>query len=236
MNEGDEGKGAVGPRAPSLTLWQALRFFARQQSPKLMATLLVMVGVLRGLLGNFSWVDIAIALGLTALHPLSEWMIHVYLLHLRPRKWGRWILDTRAGLDHRKHHESPHEVRWWFMPRSTALVGFVVISSVARVCAPTKALAVTVMLTVLVLALVYEWTHYLCHSTYRGRSRWFKRCQRLHRLHHFKNEHYWFGVTMHAGDRMLGTIPDPRHTPTSETCRLIAGLSSIAESAPNSAE
>ena len=30
---------------------------------------------------------------------------------------------------------------------------------------------------------------------------------RNHRLHHCKNEHYWFGVTMLSGDRLLGTAP-----------------------------
>jgi hypothetical protein len=44
---------------------------------------------------------------------------------------------------------------------------------------------------------------------------------RYHRLHHFKNEHYWQGVTMHLGDRVLGTLPDHTKVPTSPTCRTL---------------
>jgi len=43
---------------------------------------------------------------------------------------------------------------------------------------------------------------------------------RNHRLHHYKNEHYWFTVTT-AGtaDRVLGTGPDPERVATSPTVR-----------------
>ena len=46
---------------------------------------------------------------------------------------------------------------------------------------------------------------------------------RNHRLHHFKNEHYWMGVTMHLGDRVLGTLASPKEVPTSPTCRDLLG-------------
>ena len=48
------------------------------------------------------------------------------------------------------------------------------------------------------------------HSDYRPRSRWYRSVWRNHRLHHYKNEHYWFTVTT-AGtaDRLFGTYPDP---------------------------
>ncbi len=44
--------------------------------------------------------------------------------------------------------------------------------------------------------------------------------RRHHRLHHYKNEHYWFTVTT-AGtaDRLLGTYPDAATVETSPTVR-----------------
>jgi hypothetical protein len=66
----------------------------------------------------------------------------------------------------------------------------------------------------------YEWTHYLLHSDYRPRSRWYRSVWRNHRLHHYKNEHYWFTVTTAAtADRLFGTYPDPATVPTSPTVR-----------------
>lgn len=213
----------LDPRAPGLTLGQAFRVFRQQRSARRIAALLGLLVVLRGVMGSFGWWDLGVAAGLVALHPFSEWIIHVFILHLRPRRLGRVVLDTRAGHDHRLHHAAPHDPRYWFIPLSSALVGFVVISVLARVLAPTSELAVTAMITAGVLGLVYEWTHYLCHTSYRARGRWMQRRQRLHRLHHFKNETYWFGVTMHAADWLLGTFPDPRRVPTSETCHSLLG-------------
>ena len=74
----------------------------------------------------------------------------------------------------------------------------------------------------LCLVLVYEWTHFLIHSPYRPQSTVYRYIWRAHRLHHFKNENYWFGVTVHLADHVLGTFPDKSEVPTSPTCRNMA--------------
>ena len=67
----------------------------------------------------------------------------------------------------------------------------------------------------------YEWTHFLIHSSYRPRHRVYRSMWRAHRLHHFRNENYWFGVTMHLGDRVLGTFPARDEVPVSQTSRTL---------------
>ena len=42
-----------------------------------------------------------------------------------------------------------------------------------------------------------------------------------HRLHHYKNEHYWFGVTSTVGDHLLRTAPDQTEVPKSSTARTL---------------
>ena len=81
---------------------------------------------------------------------------------------------------------------------------------------PTTTSMLTLLVSVYGIKLGYEWTHYLVHSDYRPRSRWFRSVWRNHRLHHYKNEHYWFTVTT-AGtaDRLFGTYPDPASVKTS---------------------
>ena len=44
---------------------------------------------------------------------------------------------------------------------------------------------------------------------------------RNHRLHHFKNEHYWFGVTMLGADRLLRTAPQAEDVERSPTARTL---------------
>ena len=48
---------------------------------------------------------------------------------------------------------------------------------------------------------------------------------RNHRLHHYKNEHYWFTVTSSGtADRLFGTYPDAGEVTTSKTVRDLHAL------------
>src|SRR6202043_1216181 len=67
----------------------------------------------------------------------------------------------------------------------------------------------------------YEWSHFLIHTPYVPKSRWYRTIWRNHRLHHFKNEDYWMGVSSNLGDRVLGTNPDQRAVPKSQTARTL---------------
>jgi sterol desaturase/sphingolipid hydroxylase (fatty acid hydroxylase superfamily) len=77
------------------------------------------------------------------------------------------------------------------------------------------------MMVSCVLVGTYEWCHFLIHTPYRPRSRYYRNIWRSHRLHHFKNEHFWFGVSSDAADRVLGTSPEQSGVPKSETVRTL---------------
>jgi sterol desaturase/sphingolipid hydroxylase (fatty acid hydroxylase superfamily) len=81
--------------------------------------------------------------------------------------------------------------------------------------------AATGLLTSYMILGAYEWTHYLIHSPHRPRSRYFRSIWRNHRLHHYKNERYWFGVTSTVGDRVIGTLPEQHDVPRSRTARTL---------------
>ena len=71
-----------------------------------------------------------------------------------------------------------------------------------------------------ILGLGYEWSHYLIHSDYKPKTRFYRAIWRNHRQHHFKNEHYWFTVTSSGtADRVLGTYPDLATVETSPTAK-----------------
>jgi hypothetical protein len=53
------------------------------------------------------------------------------------------------------------------------------------------------------------------------RSPLYRGIWRAHRLHHFRNERYWFGVTTHLGDRVLCTYPAKDAVPLSTTARTL---------------
>lgn len=206
-----------GPSAT--TLREEASFFAGQTNFHIIAGLLLVTAAARVALGGWRWWDLGVAGLLLAVHPFTEWMIHVFVLHWKPREVLGRRIDPLVSRKHREHHGDPKRIEWIFVPLpvlakaipATALVFFLVL--------PTARLAITASLMGLSILLVYEWTHYLIHSRYRPRSRLYKFIWRAHRLHHFKNENYWFGVTVHAADRVLGTFPQKDEVETSATCR-----------------
>jgi len=50
----------------------------------------------------------------------------------------------------------------------------------------------------------------------------YRRLWRHHRLHHFKNEEFWFGLTMLSGDTFMKTNPLPSEAVRSPTCLTLA--------------
>jgi Fatty acid hydroxylase superfamily len=214
------------------SLGQARREFLRKESPWVIGAGIVALGVVRPLLGDLAWRDGVAAAAMLAIYPFGEWAIHVYLLHAKPVRIRGRELETVAARAHRAHHREPNDLDmvllyWW---QAAFLMLVAVPLTIGLVAAIVTLLAGPVSLGVLVSAAIagycmvflYEWTHFLIHTAYRPRSRAYMTIWRNHRLHHFKNEHFWHGITNNLSDRVLGTNPDQRQVPKSETARTLA--------------
>ena len=62
------------------------------------------------------WWELLIPLGLVALFPVIEWVIHVAILHWRPRSLGPVTIDSLLARDHRAHHADPRDLPLVFIP------------------------------------------------------------------------------------------------------------------------
>ncbi len=62
------------------------REFVRHPSPWIIATLLVGALSARVALGHWTWADALVPAIMLALFPVLEWIIHVFVLHWRPRR------------------------------------------------------------------------------------------------------------------------------------------------------
>ena len=209
-------------RESSVTsLSDEFRFFASQTNARVIAGSLAIALIVRLALGGWRGWDLVVVAGFIALQPFIEWMIHVFILHWKPKEiFGRKI-DPLLSRKHRAHHRDPRRTDWIFIPYPV-LIRLIPISVLLYwLIMPTFRLAMTTAVTGLAILLTYEWTHYLIHSRYKPKSRVYKFIWRAHRLHHFKNENYWFGVTMHAGDLVLGTFPAKDDVETSPTCKTL---------------
>jgi hypothetical protein len=225
--------GAVPSRSaggPSLA--DCARLFARQPSPPyLFGAVLVALG-LRVAQGAYSWRDLVMLAGLVAVTPFVEWLIHVYLLHARPFTLLGRRVELLSAREHRAHHEAPAVLEGVLIPVYAVLIFLAAIAAVNWALSfpihlvlggPRLAYATTGVLVSYTILAAYEWTHFLIHTPHRARSRYYKAIWRNHRLHHYKNERYWFGVTSTVGDRVIGTQPDQRTVERSPTARSLHG-------------
>jgi hypothetical protein len=185
---------------------------------------------IRVTLGSYSWRDAVVVVGLVGITPIVEWMIHVYLLHAKPIRLFEREHDLVAAREHRAHHQAPSVLQGVLIPRYAVVVFVVQIAlTLWLVSFPIQlvlggdrlAFAATGLLLAYVILGTYEWCHFLIHTPYRPSGRYYRSIWRGHRLHHFKNEHYWFGVTSTVGDHLLRTAPDQSQVEKSGTARTL---------------
>jgi hypothetical protein len=216
-----EAAATATPSSGPRTLGAALRVFARDASPRfLIAVVALSLGV-RIALGGWSIWDAVTAAAIVGFWPVLEWLIHVCILHAKPLRMRGRTLDLAVPRKHRAHHRDPWNLEILFIPIQGFAVSLPLLMLLCAATLPSLALGLTVLTVVFSMALQYEWVHFLIHTPYRPRSRLYERLWRNHRLHHCKNEHYWYGVTMLGGDRLFGTAPPYPSVATSPTCRTL---------------
>ena len=215
-----------GRRTVSLT--SAFGEFVHHPSPWMISALLVASVIARVWIGDWGLADLLVPIVMIAVFPLAEWLIHVFILHWRPRRVGPVTLDTLLARKHREHHHDPRDIPLVFIPwraligvlAAALIVGLVLVpllGSVER--------GLTFLIVLGLLGIVYEWTHYLIHTDYTPKTRVYRAVWRNHRFHHYRNEHYWFTVTTSGtADRLLRTYPDPDAVEKSPTAKNLHAL------------
>ena len=207
------------PRSGASTLKAEASFFTRQVTPRIIAPLLAAALAIRLALGGWTRADAIVVIVMIAAQPFVEWLIHVFILHWKPKTLFGRTFDPLVSRKHREHHADPKKIEWIFVPLPVLAKALPATAVLWLLLMPTVRLAMTAIATGLTLLLVYEWTHYLIHSRYKPKTWLYKYIWRAHRLHHFKNEHYWFGVTNPLGDHALRTFPAKDTVATSPTCK-----------------
>jgi hypothetical protein len=203
-----------------LTLAAAGREFWRHPTPWLFVVALTGAAVARVAVGDWQLTDAVVPFAIAAAFPFLEWTIHVFILHWRPRRVGRVTLDSLLARKHREHHIAPREVDLVFIPLQSAIGAVVSAVAIALLAFPRTGMGLTFLVVMMICGLLYEWCHYLIHTDYKPKTPAYRAIWRDHRLHHFKNEHYWFGVTTPGtADRVLRTYPAPATVSASPTAK-----------------
>jgi Fatty acid hydroxylase superfamily len=207
------------------TLSDAVREFVRHPSPWMIGAALLGSLAARILVGGWQLADALVLLAMVAAFPFFEWMVHVFVLHWRPRRLGWLTIDPLLARKHREHHGDPRDVPLIFIPWAVLLWALPVAVAIAVFAFPRLGLGLTYLVFLTVLALSYEWCHYLIHSDYKPKSKPYRSVWMNHRRHHYRNEHYWFTVTTSGtADRVLGTNPEPGSVAASPTAKNLHGV------------
>ncbi len=191
-----------------------------------LAGLVTVFLLVRTRLGPLRWSDLAAVAVVVVLEPFIEWVVHSRILHARPTTVAGRTIELRAARGHRLHHIDPTNLDLVFVPPWVLVYLAPGLSLVMFLLVRPAHLTATALATGAAVLLAYEWTHYLIHTTYRPRSRAFRLQRRRHRLHHYRNEGFWFGVTTGFGDAVLGTCPRAADVPVSPSARGLAVPSS----------
>lgn len=200
--------------APALrTKRAAVLELLRHGSPYVLVTMIVLAVAVRASAGGAPGVtDLVMVSLVVSLQPFVELGLHRGLLHLRPRRLGRWRLDP--GASHRGHHRVPDDVHGallgtpYAIADSLAIVAVIVLAGAlaAPIASGYPAAAVATAAAAGCAGLLwYEWVHLLLHTGYRPRSAWFRRLRANHLRHHHRDEERWFGITTTFVDRLTGT-------------------------------
>ena len=216
------------PGRRGFTLADARREFSKHPSPWAIGTVFVVALAARIVVGDWRLTDALVPLVTIALFPFFEWIVHVFVLHWRPKHLGRLTIDPLLAREHRAHHRDPRSVPLIFIPWKSLVTWMLPLAvAVALLAFPRLGMGLTFLVSISALGVSYEWTHYLVHSDYKPKTRVYRSIWRNHRNHHYKNEHYWFTVTSSGtADRLLGTYPASATVATSPTAK---NLHAIAE-------
>jgi hypothetical protein len=208
------------PERRGFSLTDAAREFWKHPSPWMIGATLLVALTLRIAVGDWQLTDALVPVAMLAVFPFFEWIVHVFVLHWRPRRVGPVTIDSLLARKHREHHVDPREVPLIFIPWPALLWVLPVAIAIAVLAFPRAGLGLTYLVFVSVIGLGYEWCHYLIHSDYKPKTAVYRAIWKNHRQHHFKNEHYWFTVTSSGtADRVLGTYPDAATVATSPTAK-----------------
>lgn len=195
--------------------------FFRQASPRLLLANFLTLLAARVLVGGFALGELAVVAAVFAWWPIQEWAAHRFLLHLKPFRVFGFVVDPHAARAHRQHHRQPWVVSTTLLPVTVVLTLIPLHALLWWAITPTLALMLTGASAYALAAVVYEWTHYICHAHYVPKGAYYRRIWKNHRLHHFKNEHHWFAFTVPHVDAWMGTDPPVASVENSETVRTL---------------
>ncbi|HTU69989.1 MAG TPA: sterol desaturase family protein [Candidatus Baltobacteraceae bacterium] len=150
---------------------------------------------------------------------VSEYTTHRFLFHAQPSK-APWLLKLQHRL-HYDHHIDPPKLELLFLPLwfvlPTTLLYFGLYAAITR----NLPFAFSLAFGSVCALFYYEWVHYVAHIPFTPKTTFGRFVKKYHLWHHFKNEHFWYGVTNPSMDFAGASYRDVEAVERSTTVREI---------------
>ena len=163
----------------------------------------------------FNWVGALIG---AAIFLSSEYTTHRFLFHARPT--SGWLLHLQHRL-HYDHHIDPPKLELLFLPLWFIIPVSAIYFGVYMAITRNVVLSTSLTFGSIVALTFYEWVHYVAHVPFTPFTPFGRYMKKYHLWHHFKNEHFWFGVTNSLPDYVGMTYRNVETTERSTTVREI---------------
>ena len=171
--------------------------------------------------------DWAWALAGVACFPFIEYLMHRFLLHGPPSS-NPWVLKIQRRA-HYDHHVEPNRLELLFSPLWFVLLAGPVFGAIDFALLRAPGATLGLLFGQFAAYLVYEWVHYRAHVPLTPLTPWGRWLKKMHLWHHYRNEHYWYGVTSPLIDVLVGTMRPVEDVAASATTRHLHGGPQPAE-------
>ncbi|KQL33777.1 fatty acid hydroxylase [Bacillus sp. FJAT-25509] len=180
---------------------------------------LFLIGIIYSIGFHFSWFTVLIFIIGIIFFMFSEYVTHRFIFHIKAPK-NKLFLKFMKRI-HYDHHTYPDDLKLLFLPiwysipnlGSLCIIYFLISRNLIQTIAFGSGLVF--------MLLVYEWKHYVAHRPIKPLTKVGRQIKKLHILHHFKNENFWYGVSTPIFDGIFGTLKDEKEVVTSNTAKAL---------------
>ncbi|PEJ56896.1 fatty acid hydroxylase [Bacillus sp. AFS002410] len=180
---------------------------------------LFLIGFIYSIGFHFSWLVVLIFIVGLVFFMFSEYATHRFFFHLKAPK-NKLFLKFMKRI-HYDHHTYPDDLKLLFLPiwysipnlGTLCIIYFLITRDLIQTFAFGSGL--------IFMLLMYEWKHYVAHRPIKPKTKLGRNVKKLHILHHFKNENYWYGVSTPIFDGIFGTLKDEKEVDTSNTAKAL---------------
>lgn len=181
--------------------------------------ILILTGVGISLFIEVTWLVFLFFITGMVTFALSEYFTHRFFFHIKAPK-NPLLLRFMKRI-HYDHHADPNNLKLLFLPLWYSLPGFFVLSYLFYLISNSVNLTIAFGTGLLTMLLVYEWKHYVAHRPIKPKTKFGRWVKKVHILHHYKNENYWYGVSTPFADFLFGTFKDEKNVETSRTAKAL---------------